>query len=56
LFSNSKLERLVINALLIFLFFHIFITPSNLKIGLEVPKAATKKKEGGGGNLLFDKI
>jgi len=51
MFPTRNLERLVINASPIFL--HPFVTPRNLKNGLEVPKASgnlAKKKLMVGGN------
>jgi len=52
MFPTRNFKRLAINILPIFL--HTFVTPINLKIGLEVPKASEKLakliKAGGGDN------
>jgi len=40
MFSTQNFKRSVINTLLIFL--HTSVTPSNLKIGLEMPTAFKK--------------
>jgi len=43
MFLTRNFERLAINALPIF--WHTIVTPSNLKIGLEVPKVSGKLKK-----------